>query len=849
MSDTQADANTANADPSTTIITSVSIYYGILAVGLLCFEIARRYFRSTYDLRREQWPKTKANSCLGWVPMVVAIKDDQIMDRCGLDTLTFFRFLRLGQKFSLLALACAIILLPLYATENGSSASDPLVKITMTNLSVNNKKLWASVACTFLLCSYMMYLLWKEYKFYVDRRHETLSASMSAQYTVVMHDLPMELRTKETLREYLERIFPDQVKNIYVAVECGNLEKMVHERVIVRNRLEHALAEYDRSGQRPKVRPAGCCGCFSSGCINTSKEDAITLYQSRLNTLNNLVASEIKMIDNAQQKLARAVEDYEHGCLSPAFDYRTSPTDRIEKHLRNTFKDTIDGGRIDGKQTQDRETEIDVSPDYVQMSESPTNVSKCNKEEHMRKWQFSKLAHSEGVEVKEPVKVMRPAAFVSFNNLATAHICQQALQSRHPTRILVEPAPHVDDVNWENVGAGFKKRAMWRLISTCFTALLVLFWTIPVAFVASLTTTEALRTQLPFLNKWVDKNPILLDVFNQIGPLALAAMNALAPAIFRFLSKKEGYISETQVRASFFTKLAYFQLIQIFFVTIVVGTILDSVKELIDQPSRLVTMLGKSMPQQSTFFMSYVIILTGLNLIIELVRARPLILAGIFALCAPKLTEREREGKWLLGSQRITKAETFDPTSILADCFLVMLVSMTFATIAPLVCLFTGFFFFAADAIYRRQVLFVYEPMNFAMGAYWPYLFRFMIVALVLSQLTLLGLLSVKKAIGPPILMFILIFAILLYASYMGNLYPKVAANLSLMECIHIDDLRRKQYPDANLDFLHDVYYQPAMREGMLSAEYEMQNSAEERIRPVVDQSSPPRVVKSQTTF
>lgn len=782
--------------------------------------------------------------------MVVAINDDQIMDRCGLDTLTFFRFLRLGQKFSLLTLFCAIILLPLYATENGSSASDPLVKITMTNLSVNNKKLWVSVICTFLLCSYMMYLLWKEYQFYVDRRHETLSASMSAQYTVVMHDLPMELRTKETLREYLERIFPHQVKSIYVAVECENLEKMVHERINVRNRLEHALAQYDRSGNRPKARPAGCCGCLSSGCLAVEKVDAIQLYQSRLKALNNLVANEIRMIDNAQKKLARAVEDYEHGCLSPAFDYRTSPKDRIEKHLRNTLKTDADQeGRVDAKQTPERGTELDVSPDYVQMAESPADISNSLKEVHMMKWQFPKLAHSDGVAVQEPVKVMRTAAFVSFKSLATAHICQQALQSRHPTRILVEPAPHVDDVNWENVGAGFKKRAIWRLLSTSFTALLVLFWTIPVAFVASLTTTESLRTQLPFLSKWVDKNPIILDVFNQIGPLALAALNALAPAIFRFLSKKEGYISETQVRASFFTKLAYFQLIQIFFVTIVVGTILDSIKELIDQPSRLVTMLGKSMPQQSTFFMSYVIILTGLNLIIELVRARPLILAGIFAACAPKLTEREREGKWLLGSQRITKTETFDPTSILADCFLVMLVSMTFATIAPLVCLFTGFFFFAADAIYRRQVLFVYDPMNFAMGAYWPYLFRFMIVALVLSQLTLLGLLSVKQAIGPPILMFILIVMILLYASYMGKLYPKVAANLSLMECIHIDDLRRKQDPDSSFDFLDDVYHQPAMREGILNAEYQIHNSAEEENRPTSgDSNSPGSAVKKVTT-
>ncbi|KAF4319178.1 hypothetical protein BBO99_00005072 [Phytophthora kernoviae] len=192
----------------------------------------------------------------------------------------------------------------------------------------------------------------------------------------------------------------------------------------------------------------------------------------------------------------------------------------------------------------------------------------------------------EQVRKVHPIRIMRRSAFISFTSLMSAQVAQQTLQSKDPVCMAVMPAPHASDINWDNIGLRYRTRTLGTLVSLLISGTIVLFWTIPTAFVASLATVESLRRALPFLNKAFDEYPLLEAVFKQIAPLALVGLSALAPIVFRFLSNREGHPSNTEARAALFTKLAYFQLVQTFFVTVVVGTILDSLKEILDKPKK-----------------------------------------------------------------------------------------------------------------------------------------------------------------------------------------------------------------------------------------------------------------------
>uniref|UniRef100_M4BRQ9 CSC1/OSCA1-like 7TM region domain-containing protein n=1 Tax=Hyaloperonospora arabidopsidis (strain Emoy2) TaxID=559515 RepID=M4BRQ9_HYAAE len=830
MSTTQQDAAAANANPSGTIKTSVSIYFPILAAGVLLFECIRRHFRRAYDIRRQDEDILNASvshdKFFRWIPAGFRASDDEILKKCGLDTLMFLRFLRFGHKLALLAIGCSVVLFPVFATAAGTSSSnnqwvvDPLTRISMSNLPEKSDRLWAPTVVAYVMTIYAMRLLIKEYKLYVQYRHQVLSKMEAPQYSVLVTDLPVHLRTRETLRKYMATIFPSSIRNVYVALECATLERLVERREQVRGALECALAKYEHSHKRPRHREGkswmGMLLCKAG--IRGHEVDSIDYFQDQLATLNEDVAREIQSIDDAQSQLAAQLEEQEREMGGIDIDDELQLPENGGSWIKIMARTKQDA---DPKKAPllDRRGHAE----QMQSSYEGDDAHKVDEKKARRQEREMSQEEREQARKEQPMRVMRRAAFVSFTSLMSTQVAQQTLQTENPAHMAVAPAPDAADINWDNIGLDYRTRAIGTLASTLISAAIVLFWTIPTAFVASLATVESLRRALPFLNKAFDDYPILQDIFQQIAPLALVALSALAPIVFNFLSGREGHPSKTEVRAALFSKLAYFQLVQIFFVTVIVGTILDSLKEILDQPKTLVSMLGRSMPQQSTFFISYVIVQTGLGLVLELLRVVPLILSTLFALLAPKHTRRERTSPWL-GLRDIVQTDPFDPTNPLADCFLISLVTLTFAPIAPLVCYFTWFFFLVAELVYRRQVLCVYKPTCFALGAYWPRMFKFCIIALVVAQLTLIGILSLKKAAAPPILIIVLIAIVLVFRYHVLTLYPAAAKYLPLMECVRLDRARGLYDSTASkFFFLDNVYRQPAMNQRVpIRADYRM---------------------------
>lgn len=761
---------------SGTVKISAAIYFSLLGAGVLLFECVRSRFKHVYEIRSTDAFSSSPvlpKAPFGWILQAYRVSDDEIMDRCGLDTLSFLRLMRMGQKITLLVVGLSAMLFPLYATSASTNAKhiDPLTLISMSNLPPNSNRLWASVMASCIVCAYTMHLLVAEYKMYIKRRQEILSKKEAPQYSILVNDLPVRLRSWMMLQAYVEQIFPGEVHAVNPAVECAALEKMVAERERVRQALEHELAKSKRYGTNGRQ-------CQSRYFKNPREKlvDSINYYEGQLAKLNEKVAREIASINSAQERLTEQILEQEAEESSQFLTTKQTPL--LTQYRLDEQRELEKGYNDDEKDSQNERTESQAKRDKFRIQKS--------------------------------TRVIRRAAFISFKSLKSAQIAQQTLQSKDLVSMAMYPAPHADDVKWENIGVKYRSRIMWIFASALISALILLFWTVPTAFVASLASADSLRRNLPFLDNAIQKYPILGGILKQIAPLALVLLSNLAPLVFSILSMREGHPSNTQVNASLFTKLAYFQLIQTFFVTVIVGTVFDSLAEIIDQPTVLVAMLGHNMPQQSIFFITYVIVLTGLGLVMELLRAVPVLLSLIFRMCAPNLTRRERESTWY-GLSPISNAEAFSPTNLFANGFLVLLVSLTFASIAPLVCYFTGWYFFVAEAVYRRQVLFVYKPIPYASGAFWPRLYGFLIIALVVSQLTLLGMLSLKRGSAQATVIGILIISILIFHYQVQKLFPSAAKYLPLMDCVRLDASRYQQ--GITFDFLDNVYVQPVMRQ------------------------------------
>ena len=195
---------------------------------------------------------------------------------------------------------------------------------------------------------------------------------------------------------------------------------------------------------------------------------------------------------------------------------------------------------------------------------------------------------------------VRDCAFVTFRSLRSTAAAQQALLHPTPFRLWVVDAPPPHCVCWANVGLPHAAVQAGLLASSALTGALCLLWTVPVAVVASFSRVDSLKRALPFLQAASDANPLLDQVLAQVAPVALAVLIVVLPMILLVFTRLEGHIAEPAVQAGLFSKLALFKVLQIFFVSVVSGSIFDQLVELADSPGPvLMDIFGNKLPAQA----------------------------------------------------------------------------------------------------------------------------------------------------------------------------------------------------------------------------------------------------------
>ena len=103
-------------------------------------------------------------------------------------------------------------------------------------------------------------------------------------------------------------------------------------------------------------------------------------------------------------------------------------------------------------------------------------------------------------------------------------------------------APDPDDIFWGNVGRMHKDLQLGMLASICITVVTCFLWTIPVSFVASLSSVDALRKEIPALDSMFDVLPFLVPVFEVLAPQFLVILNALLPIVRLFLFVRQLFL-------------------------------------------------------------------------------------------------------------------------------------------------------------------------------------------------------------------------------------------------------------------------------------------------------------------
>ena len=207
------------------------------------------------------------------------------------------------------------------------------------------------------------------------------------------------------------------------------------------------------------------------------------------------------------------------------------------------------------------------------------------------------------------------SVFVEFETLAEA---QAAYQSLAHHRVL-QMAPRYTgmtpgEVIWKNLKIKWWERVLRTVITTSIVVALIIFWSIPVAFVGAISNLNALIDLIPafsFLNA-VPK--VIFGVISGLLPtILLAILMALLPIFLRLMAKLSGDPTTSAVELTVQNYYFAFQVVQVFLVATIGSAAASSISSIIDDPSSAPSLLAKNIPKASNFYLSY-FVLQGLGI-------------------------------------------------------------------------------------------------------------------------------------------------------------------------------------------------------------------------------------------
>lgn len=123
----------------------------------------------------------------------------------------------------------------------------------------------------------------------------------------------------------------------------------------------------------------------------------------------------------------------------------------------------------------------------------------------------------------------------------------------------VIPAANPNDIFWRNVGLPHRAKRSGLVAALAATTVVCFFYSVPMAFITSLTELNSLKESLPKLAAWIDDKPIRERLLAQVAPLILLLFNeSILPSVLKYFATWEGHISSAMLEASLFVKLGCF---------------------------------------------------------------------------------------------------------------------------------------------------------------------------------------------------------------------------------------------------------------------------------------------------
>ncbi|KAJ4752638.1 ERD (early-responsive to dehydration stress) family protein [Rhynchospora pubera] len=399
-------------------------------------------------------------------------------------------------------------------------------------------------------------------------------------------------------------------------------------------------------------------------------------------------------------------------------------------------------------------------------------------------------------------KAIMPVAFVSFKSRWGAAVSAQTQQSSNPTIWLTEWAPEPRDVYWPNLSIPFFELTIRRLIMAVALFFLTFFFMIPIAFVQSLANIEGIERVAPFLRPLIEKKVVKSFIQGFLPGIVLKIFLILLPTILMTMSKIEGHTSLSGLNRKSAAKYYLFLFVNVFLGSVITGTAFQQLDSFIHQSANTIPeTIGESIPMKASFFITFIMVDGWAGIAAEILRLKPLIMFHIKNSFLVK-TDQDREQAMDPGSLDFASSEP--------RIQLYFLLGLVYAAVTPILLPFILLFFGFSYLVFRHQIINVYSQQYESGAQFWPDVHRRIIIALIVSQILLMGLLSTKHAANSTPLILVLPVLTIWFHIFCKNRFEPAFVKFPLQDAVVKDTLERATEPNLDLRaYLKDAYIHP----------------------------------------
>ena len=730
------------------------------------------------------------------------LSDQEIIQRIGYDALIFLRFHRLALRCIVKMFVFSfLVLLPLNYTGAGGANAENIkgyveslfvtdfLRFTMANVNGGSPRLWVHCFAAYLQTAIVVRELLVEYETFNSIRHCYLLSREPHLRTVLVTNIPRHLRSPSKISAYFAHVYPNSVKQVVMCQNLLYLESLVVNRTHLLSKIEQELLLLCRKEKaRLFENSSHSATAFrflgkleDYGIVNGSQERFAKLYTD-LGQLNEEIEQEqrrrhrvMKKMDRMEAGEGRKEIDY---ILASPFVVEQDPYQRRLLGLKDIDDSSSVGGggykppgRAENSPTStNKKSQLRArSPrpqDQKQSGKNERRQKRVGFEEPSRKSaksairRYSRLTRdvsffgrpilsaaaldSEG-HIEDHINEVTDKAFVVMKTFAAATIAIQSMHSSKPGAMQVTSAPEPRDVLWENVYVSKGATRTRSILGDFLVIVIISFYIIPVALVSLLVSETALVASSPRLAQLDQASVFFSSVISLVQPLCIVLIQQLLPPLFMAIGKVEGLVCFSDVQMRAFSRYFLFQVVNVFLVTTIAGSIFDTIAIIVETPEAAFEMLGNSLPRMSSFFITFVTVKTFFGLGLELVRTMSLVQATARYLIIPNATLRTAR-KVVAGLRAIDDPGWFPFHKILAQDMLVVVISVVFAVVAPLVLLPCALFCLFSRIMWTHHHLYVYESVFESGGQFWPKIFRRFIFGLIIAQMTITGQFILKEA-------------------------------------------------------------------------------------------------------